>query len=224
MTLAKQAQLHNNWQGLLARDAGCYMLVGKAGPMWNHWVAYNAWTGILYDGSGVVRIIEESDYASQASAKAVFVDELQLDDLREVYVVKRKKDQKNKTRSRGKKAPVESPVFLYTKTEQDKDFRHGEITWEWSQRADGARIWGFRSALIFGEIYCGTEDEYRLAKETWLERVHIVVGDNASGSGGGSGSGSGSGSRTWSEAFEAEAEVTITLTLTPTLTQTPIGG
>ena len=161
--------------------------------MWNHWVAYNAWTGILYDGSGVVRIIEESDYASQASAKAVFVDELQLDDLREVYVVKtyRKKDQKkNKTRSRGKKAPVESPVFLYTKTEQDKDFRHGEITWEWSQRADGACIWGFRSALIFGEIYCGTEDEYRLAKETWLERVHIVVGDNASGSGGGSGSGS----------------------------------
>ena len=64
------------------------MLVSKAGPMWNHWIVYNAWTGILYNGGGIVQIVEESDCISQASAKAVFIDELQLDDLCKVYVVK----------------------------------------------------------------------------------------------------------------------------------------
>ena len=88
LTLAKQTQLHNNWLGLLSRDAGCYMLVGKAGPMWNHWIVYNAWTGVLYDGGDIVRIVEDADRDSTATAKTVFTDELQLDDLREVYVVK----------------------------------------------------------------------------------------------------------------------------------------
>ena len=108
LTLAKQAQLHNNWLGLLERDAGCYMLVGKAGPTWNHWIAYNAWTRVLYDGGDIVRITEDADRDSEASAKAVFTQELQLDDLREVYVIKtynKKKDKKPRRRG----APATEP-------------------------------------------------------------------------------------------------------------------
>ena len=146
LTLAKQRQLHNNWQGLLKRNAGCYMLVGKAGPTWNHWIAHTAWTGVLYDGGGVVRIIEDADCDSQASAKAVFTDELQLDDLREVYVVKMhcSQDKKKKARNRGRQIP-----FYYKKTEQDKNFQHGVITWAKTKETD----WAFRSALVFGEIF-----------------------------------------------------------------------
>ena len=76
MMLCMQAELHNNWLDLLRRDAGCYMLVGKVGPSGNHWIAYNAWTGVLYDGGGIVRIVEDKDRVSEASAKAVFTEEM----------------------------------------------------------------------------------------------------------------------------------------------------
>ena len=64
------------------------MIVGSTGDQYNHWIAYNAWKGVLYAGGSVVRIIETSDRSSRASAKAVFIDDLLIDDLREVYVIK----------------------------------------------------------------------------------------------------------------------------------------
>ena len=35
------------------------MLVGKAGLTWNHWIVYNTWTHIIYDGSGIVHITKD---------------------------------------------------------------------------------------------------------------------------------------------------------------------
>ena len=64
------------------------MIVGSTGDQYNHWIAYNAWKGVLYAGGSVVRIIETSDRSSRASAKAVFIDDLLIDNLREVYVIK----------------------------------------------------------------------------------------------------------------------------------------
>ena len=64
------------------------MIVGSTGDQYNHWIAYNAWKGVLYAGGSVVRIIETPDRSSRASAKAVFIDDLLIDNLREVYVIK----------------------------------------------------------------------------------------------------------------------------------------
>ena len=81
------------------------MIVGSTGDQYNHWIAYNAWKGVLYAGGSVVRIIEASDRSSRASAKAVFTDDLLIDDLCELYVlksfanaptVKRKRKRKNR--------------------------------------------------------------------------------------------------------------------------------
>ena len=88
LTLSRVRELSNNYQGLLTQTSGSYMLVGGCGETYNHWAAYNAWGGVLYSGT-FVRVIDAADRASPESAKAVFTDGLLLDDLREVYVLKR---------------------------------------------------------------------------------------------------------------------------------------
>ena len=84
LTMSHQPILSNNYVGLLQRKAGCFIFVGKPGESWNHWGAYNAWSGVLYDGGGKVRIVEDSNRVSKATGKSVFVGDMQFDDLREV--------------------------------------------------------------------------------------------------------------------------------------------
>ena len=84
LTMSHQPILSNNYVGLLQRKAGTFIFVGKTGERRNHWGAYNAWSGVLYDGGDKVRIVEDSDRVSNATGKAVFVGDMQFDDLREV--------------------------------------------------------------------------------------------------------------------------------------------
>ena len=88
LTLSRVKNLSNDFHALLNRNAGSFMIVGSTGPQYNHWVAYNAWKGILYAGGSVVRVVDDDDRRSKSAAKAVFTDDLLIDDLREVYVIK----------------------------------------------------------------------------------------------------------------------------------------
>ena len=72
--------------GLLSLKFGMYMIIGKSGEHL-HYVAFDAFRGVLYPGKGMVRILDAGDFASCESAKAAFVD-IGLDDIREISVLK----------------------------------------------------------------------------------------------------------------------------------------
>ena len=71
---------------LLSLKFGMYMILGKSGKHF-HYVAFDAFRGVLYPGKGVVRILDAGDFASCESAKAAFAD-IGLDDIREISVLK----------------------------------------------------------------------------------------------------------------------------------------
>ena len=71
LTLSRVNNLSNDYYALLNQKAGSFMIKSSTGPLYNHWVAYNAWKFILYAGGSVVRVVDEDDRLSRASAKTV---------------------------------------------------------------------------------------------------------------------------------------------------------
>ena len=87
MELEKAAKYNTKPLELLKETSGMYMVVGKAGQH-DHWVGFDAYRGVLYGGGGHCIVIDESDLVDKTTALNAFRNGINLDIIRQVYLLK----------------------------------------------------------------------------------------------------------------------------------------
>ena len=85
MTLVRRQHFNTKPLDLLLADVGMYMVAGASGGF-DHWIAFDAYRGVLYSGHGHIILIDASDRKDKTTALAA-IQAAGLDSIKQVYLV-----------------------------------------------------------------------------------------------------------------------------------------
>ena len=85
MTLVRRQRFNTKPLQLLREDVGMYMVAGASGGF-DHWIAFDAYRGVLYGGQDNIILIDASDRKDKTTALDAF-KAAGLDSIKQVYLV-----------------------------------------------------------------------------------------------------------------------------------------